>query len=190
MFVWMFPESPPLFLTHLHQVCPFPQVVFFVLLLSHFFSVSLLYVSFSPSVSFSHFYSSQINSMKFLQQLNRQSALMRHRGHGDRGRKETGGEVSMAMRCVSEACYCNAHFPVCEMCVFCGTGKKRCSLFALIVEMWNMYFNNVKAHFDADRLGNANSEQGMTLKLPFISPPSHQKGQKGQIFAFHLFREE
>lgn len=71
----------------------------------------------SPSVSFSHFYSSQINSMKFLQQLNRQSALMRHRGHGDRGRKETGAEVSMAMRCVSEACDCNTHFPVCEMCV-------------------------------------------------------------------------
>lgn len=64
------------------------------------FPVSLLYVPFSPSVS----YSSQINWMKFLQQLNRQSALMRHRGHGDRGRKETGGEVSMAMRCVSEAC--------------------------------------------------------------------------------------
>lgn len=37
MFVWMFPESLPLFLTHLHQVCPFPQVVFIVLLLSHFF---------------------------------------------------------------------------------------------------------------------------------------------------------
>lgn len=34
---WMFPESLPLFLTRLHQVCPFPQVVFFVLLPSHLF---------------------------------------------------------------------------------------------------------------------------------------------------------
>lgn len=38
--------------------------------------------------------------MKFLQQLSRQSALTRRRGRGDRGQKETGGEVSMAMRCV------------------------------------------------------------------------------------------
>lgn len=46
---WMF----PLFLTHLHQVCPFPHLVLFVLLLSHFFSrfiavcllLSLLFLS-------------------------------------------------------------------------------------------------------------------------------------------------
>lgn len=57
---WMCPEPPPLCLTHLHQVCLFPHALFFGLLMSHFFSVSLLSVSSSP-VSFCLFYSSQIN---------------------------------------------------------------------------------------------------------------------------------
>lgn len=34
---WMYPEPPPLFLTHLHQVCLFPRAPFFGLLMSHFF---------------------------------------------------------------------------------------------------------------------------------------------------------
>lgn len=34
---WMCPEPPPLFLTHLHQVCLFPHALFFVFLMSHFF---------------------------------------------------------------------------------------------------------------------------------------------------------
>lgn len=86
--------------------------------------------------------------MKFLQQLNRQSALMRRRGHGDRGQKETGGEASTAMRCVSEACC--FYFPVSEVC--------------------NILLNDIKARHSADTLRNTHFEQGMLLKPHLISP--------------------
>lgn len=33
---WMFPESLPFFLSHFHQVCSFPHIVLFILLLSIF----------------------------------------------------------------------------------------------------------------------------------------------------------
>lgn len=49
-----------------------------------------------------------------------------------------------------------------------------------------MYFNNIKAFYNADRLRMLT----LTLKLPLISPFSHQKGPKGQIFAFPLLRGE
>lgn len=96
---WMFPESLPLFLTHLHQVCPFPHLVFFVLSLSHCFG--FIAVCLLLSCLLLPLFIPQINSMKFLQQLNRQSARTRRRGRGDRVPNETGGGVSMAMRCVA-----------------------------------------------------------------------------------------
>lgn len=60
---WMFPESVPLSLTQLHQVCPFPHIASFIFVAVHF-SVSLprvslslsFYLSVSLSVSFSPFF--------------------------------------------------------------------------------------------------------------------------------------
>lgn len=64
---------------------------------------------------------------------------MRRRGHGDRGQKETGGEASTAMRCVSEACC--FYFPVSEVC--------------------NTLLNDAKARHAADTLRNTHFEQGV-----------------------------
>lgn len=61
---WMFAESPPLFLTHLHQVCPFPHIVSFILLLSIFLFHCCMSPSLFPPVCLSFclsLFSSQIN---------------------------------------------------------------------------------------------------------------------------------
>lgn len=75
---------------------------------------------------------------------------MRHRGHGDRGQKETGGEVSMAMRCVSEACGCNVR----------------------LLSDWllcDIVLRSRDVETDVDILRNTHFKQGSTLKSTFLS---------------------
>ncbi len=100
---WMFPESLPLFLTHRHQVCPFPHILSIALLLSIFLFHCRMSVSFFPflsvflSLSLSFYLSDKLDEiLAAAQQTISTNEALGTRGQGpkrDRGRSFYGNEV-------------------------------------------------------------------------------------------------
>ncbi len=125
---WMFPESLPLSLIHPHQVCPFPHIVSFILLLSIFLfhcrvSLSLSsFLSLFLSVPLPFLLPDKLDEiLAAAQQTISTNEAPGTRGQGpkrDRGRSFYGNEVCIVKYATiymcPEICVCSCAYWVCH----------------------------------------------------------------------------